>query len=47
MRPIRIILPLVALMFSCLFPADILAQSARGKEKAVVIIPPAEKPKIA
>ena len=37
MRPIRIILPLVALMFSCLFPADILAQSARGKEKAVVI----------
>ena len=37
MRPIRIILPLVALLFSCLCPADILAQPVSGKDKAVLV----------
>ncbi len=36
MRPFRITLSLAAVLFSCLCPADILAQPTRDKEKEVV-----------
>lgn len=37
MRALKIALPLVALLFSCFCPADIQAQPAKGRDRAVVI----------